>query len=290
MNGRIIEALSGFYYVETDNGIIECRARGRFRNDGTSPLVGDIVEIHVSGGMGSVDRIMPRNNFLLRPPISNIDILFIVSSSVTPSPNLLLIDRITALCEYKHITPIIVFNKNDMGDVSDLVKIYRSAGYDAFECSAKTGEGREKFEQYLTNTVCAFTGNSGVGKSSIINFLFPELSLLTGEISEKLGRGRHTTRHTQLFRHKYNGYVADTPGFSSLDIDLYDYGFKETLCSLFPEFTKVDGCRFSDCKHIGESDCAVIKAVRDGTISAERYRSYKTMFEELKDIKPWMKK
>lgn len=288
MNGLIIKALSGFYYVETEEGIIECKARGRFRNSGTSPLVGDRVAVVIEGNKGVVDEILPRKNYLDRPPVANIDKLFIISSAVTPIPNCLLIDRLTALSEFKNITPVIVFNKNDEGDVSDFVRKYSKVGYKTIECSAKTGDGCDLIKAELADSISAFTGNSGVGKSSILNLLFPELSLSTGEVSEKLGRGRHTTRHTELFWHKYNGYVADTPGFSSLESDVSSLDFKEELINCFPEFSEYSGrCKFSDCKHIGENGCVIKNAVDLGEIEKSRLESYIAIHNELKDLKHW---
>lgn len=288
MEGFIVKALSGFYYVETEDGVIECKARGKFRNVGASPLVGDRVSLIKEGEKGVVDKIFDRKNYLDRPPLANIDKLFIVSSAVTPAPNALLIDRLTALCEHKNITPIIVFNKNDEGDVSDYVKRYSAIGYKSLECSAKTGDGCDAIRSELEGSISAFTGNSGVGKSSILNILFPDLSLSTGEVSEKLGRGRHTTRHCELFRHSFGGYVADTPGFSSLEADAASLDFKDDLINCFPEFSEFQGiCKFSDCKHIGESGCAVCDAVKEGKIHPERHNSYLTIYNELKDLKHW---
>lgn len=288
MEGLIVKALSGFYYVETEEGVIECKARGKFRNVGASPLVGDRVSLIKEGEKGVVDKIFDRKNYLDRPPLANIDKLFIVSSAVTPAPNALLIDRLTALCEHKNITPIIVFNKNDEGDVSDYVKRYSAIGYKSLECSAKTGDGCDAIRSELEGSISAFTGNSGVGKSSILNILFPDLSLSTGEVSEKLGRGRHTTRHCELFRHSFGGYVADTPGFSSLEADAASLDFKDDLINCFPEFSEFQGiCKFSDCKHIGESGCAVCDAVKEGKIHPERHNSYLTIYNELKNLKHW---
>lgn len=288
MEGLIVKALSGFYYVETEEGVIECKARGKFRNVGASPLVGDRVSLIKEGEKGVVDKIFDRKNYLDRPPLANIDKLFIVSSAVTPAPNALLIDRLTALCEHKNITPIIVFNKNDEGDVSDYVKRYSAIGYKSLECSAKTGDGCDAIRSELEGSISAFTGNSGVGKSSILNILFPDLSLSTGEVSEKLGRGRHTTRHCELFRHSFGGYVADTPGFSSLEADAASLDFKDDLINCFPEFSEFQGiCKFSNCKHIGESGCAVCDAVKEGKIHPERHNSYLTIYNELKDLKHW---
>lgn len=288
MKGLIVKALSGFYYVKTDEGIIECKARGRFRNIGESPLVGDYVEISKQNGKGAVESISERKNYLLRPPVANIDKLFIISSAVTPTPNLLLIDRMTALCEYKNIEPIIVFNKTDAGDIEIFANKYRKVGYKTIECSALNKIGIEEIISELNGAVSAFTGNSGVGKSSILNVIFPELALSTGEVSDKLGRGRHTTRHTELFEHGYSGYVADTPGFSSFEVTEDSIDFREQLELCFPEFKeRIGTCRFSDCKHIGERGCSVCSARDSGEIDSDRYESYLTIYNELKDIKPW---
>lgn len=289
MEGLIIKAISGFYYVETaDKTVIECKARGKFKNISQSLLVGDRVNITLSGENGVVDTVLPRKNILNRPPVANIDKLFIVSSSVVPSPNALLIDRMTALCVYKNIDPVIVFNKTDLEDVSPWCEIYRGAGLKTIACSAKTGEGIEEIIAELKGNISAFTGNSGAGKSSLLNKIFPTLNLSTGDVSSKLGRGRHTTRHTELFPHSFEGYVADTPGFSSLEADKDDLEFKENLCNFFLDFDEFKfDCRFSDCNHIGEKGCAVFEAVKAGKIQPSRYKSYKTIFEELKDINAW---
>lgn len=288
MKGLIVKALSGFYYVETEKGIVECKARGKFRNINQSPFVGDRVEITLDGAKGTVDAINERKNLLYRPPVANIDKLFIVSASVTPTPNTLLIDRMTAICAYKDIEPIIVFNKNDLEDVTPWCSIYKNAGFKAIACSAVTGEGIEEIKAELKGCISAFTGNSGAGKSSLLNIIFPKLKLNTGNVSDKLGRGRHTTRHTELFAHEFGGYVADTPGFSSLEVDKDDLEFKENLSNCFIEFEdfKYD-CRFTDCAHIGEKGCQVCAAVKDGKIEKTRYESYLTIYNELKDIKAW---
>lgn len=288
MDGIIIKAISGFYYVETKAGIIECKARGRFKERGTTPLVGDRVKVLISGEKGVIEEVFPRKNHLSRPPVANIDKLFIVSSSVTPTPNTLIIDRMTAICEYNRIEPIIIFNKNDLEDVSHWCGIYERAGFKTIACSAVSGEGVDKIKAELKDCISAFTGNSGAGKSSLLNIIFPKLSLSVGEVSDKLGRGRHTTRHTELFGHEFGGYVADTPGFSSLEADKGDFKFKEMLPQLFPEFEPFEcGCSFSDCNHIGEKGCAVCEAVKQGDIEQTRYSSYLAMFDELKDLKIW---
>lgn len=288
MEGLIVKALSGFYYVKTEKGIIECRARGKFRSENKTPFVGDRVEIELAGEKGTVCDIIQRKNLLYRPPIANIDKLFIVSSSVTPTPNTLLIDRMTAVCAYKNIEPIIVFNKNDLEDVSHWCRIYENAGFKTIACSAATGDGVDLIKQELKGCISAFTGNSGAGKSSLLNIIFPDLNLSTGDVSDKLGRGRHTTRHTELFAHGFDGYVADTPGFSSLEADRDDLSFKNALPDLFIEFDsfKFD-CLFGDCAHIGEKGCAVCSAVKQGEIEKTRYESYLTIYSELKDVKAW---
>ena len=288
MEGIIVKAISGFYYVEAEGEIFECKARGKFRSTGETLLVGDRVNFAVDGNKGTVDGILTRRNALFRPPVANIDKLFIVSSSVTPIPNTLLIDRMTALCAYKNIEPVIIFNKNDLEDVSPWAEIYKKAGFKTIACSAVSGEGIDDIKAELEGCVSAFTGNSGAGKSSLLNLVFPSLQLATGEVSDKLGRGRHTTRHTELFKHSFGGYVADTPGFSSLEADKDDLAFKEALPDCFIEFEnyKYD-CLFKDCRHIGEKGCAVARAFHEGQIGATRYESYLAMFDELKDIRAW---
>lgn len=289
MNGIIIKALSGFYYVESENQIYECKARGNFRKTGVSPLVGDRVEFEITdAGRGVVNTVIERKNLLIRPNVANIDKLFIVSSFQTPAPNAFIIDKITAIAVYNNIEPIIVFNKCDMGDFSAWLKIYKNAGFKTFVVSAETGEGIDDIKAELKDSVSAFTGNSGVGKSSILNRLFGESVIKTGEVSETLGRGRHTTRHIEAYKLSFGGYVVDTPGFSSLDYDTTDYAFKEQLPELFPDFSDyIYDCRFTGCSHTKETGCAVIKAVNDGKIEESRHASYLQLVEELKDLKPW---
>lgn len=289
MQGIIIKAISGFYYVSDGAQTVECKAKGAFRNEKVTPLVGDRVEVEIlSDGKGVVKELLPRKNFLARPPVANIEKAFIVSSFCTPAPNTLIIDTMISLCEYKKIIPVLLFNKDDLGDFEDFINIYKSVGYKAITCSAKEKRGIEEIKAELKNSVSVFTGNSGVGKSSILNEILPEALLQTGEISQKLGRGRHTTRHTELFPLPFGGYVADTAGFSSIEADKTDYNYKLQLEDTFKEFGDYLGkCRFTGCSHIGEKGCAVCEAVEQGKIQKTRYESYLSLFDGLKDLKEW---
>lgn len=289
MSGIIIKALSGFYYVSDGERTFECRARGSFRKSGVSPLVGDKVEFTVSAdGKGVVEQVFPRKNELSRPPVANIDKLYIVSSFENPAPNTYIIDKSAALAEYRGIEPVIVFNKRDMGDFDDLEQLYRRAGFSVFTVSALNGEGMDLLCSSLKGSVGAFSGNSGVGKSSILNFLFGSEKLATGEVSQKLGRGRHTTRHTELYPLPFGGYAADTPGFSSVDYYIGDYKFKENLICNFRDLKEYAGeCRFTSCTHTSEKGCALREALKKGIIEQSRYASYVALFEELKDLRPW---
>lgn len=289
MEGIIIKALSGFYYVSSGNETYECKARGNFRKNGVSPLVGDSVVFEsTSERTGIIDKVLPRKNCLIRPPVANIDKLFIVSSYSSPQPNTYLIDKMTVIAEYNNIDPIIVFNKCDMGDFGEFKAIYEKSGFKTYVVSAEDGIGIKELENEMKNSVSAFTGNSGVGKSSILNHILGENLIATGEVSDKLGRGRHTTRHTELYRIKSGGFIADTPGFSSLELDLTDFELKEKLQYCFNDFEDYLGkCRFSSCSHTKESGCAVIEAVENGHIQKTRHESYIQLFDELKDLKPW---
>ncbi len=288
MQGIIVKAISGFYYVKTPNGIFECKARGSFRKSGITPLCGDNAEITVlDNSHGTVEKILNRKNFLYRPPIANVDKAFIVSSYETPAPNALILDTFTTICEYKNITPILIFNKSDLGDFSEWVNCYNQVGYKTIVCSAKDGSGLSEIRNELKNSVSVFTGNSGVGKSSLLNCLFGNLDLKTGAVSEKLGRGRHTTRHVELFEFS-EGFVADTPGFSEIELDADDYGIKEQLPNCFVEFSDfLQSCKFTGCSHTGEKGCAVCAAAASGLIPASRLNSYKMLFNELKGLKEW---
>ncbi len=292
MQGIIVKALSGFYYVKSEEKIYECKAKGAFRNEGISPLIGDVVAFDTTDEThGIITEIMPRKNALVRPPVANIDRVIIVSSFCTPAPNNLIIDTLTVICEHNGIEPILVFNKSDLGDFTEWIELYKSVGYKVFVTSTETGDGISELKNEMLDGITVLTGNSGVGKSSILNSLFPKLNLAVGEISQKLGRGRHTTRHSQLYRLSSGGFVADTPGFSSLEIDKTDFSFKENLENCFPEFNEFLGsCRFTGCSHTGEKGCAVCEAVKKGAIPVFRHESYISLYNELKDLKVWQTK
>ena len=286
--GRIVRSLSGFYDVRTPGGLITCRARGILRKAGSSPLTGDLVEISVEKGKGMVEKILPRKNHFIRPAVANVDALVVFAANVNPVTEPFLIDRVAAIAGDQNVDVYLCVNKCDLDPAMDLVRIYRHAGFPVICTSAETGEGVAELRALLTGKLTAFTGNSGVGKSSILNRLAPELKLETGEVSEKLGRGRHTTRHVELFALGDNTYVADTPGFSSFDTDQMELILKENLQYAFPDFGRFLGkCRFDDCSHRKEPDCAVRSAVEAGEIEASRYESYLRLYEKSSQIKAW---
>ena len=286
--GRIVRSISGFYDVQTDNKIISCRARGILRKQGNSPLTGDLVEITVEKGKGMVEKILPRRNSFVRPAVANIDTLVVFAANVNPVTEPFLIDRVAAIAGDQEVQVVLCVNKCDLDPAVDLVRIYENAGFSVICTSAETGEGVEQLRQLIEGKLTAFTGNSGVGKSSILNRLCPELELPTGEVSEKLGRGRHTTRHVELYRLGEDTYVADTPGFSSFDTDQMDVILKENLQYAFPDFGPFIGkCRFDDCSHRKEPDCAVREAFENGQIEATRYDSYLKLYEKASQINLW---
>lgn len=289
LKGTIIKGIGGFYYVEAAGEIYECKARGAFRKAKITPLVGDSVEILVDDNeKNSIESIGERRNYFNRPPISNVDNLVIVASTCDPKPNTLIIDRLTAVAFYKEVQPVIVFTKEDMNNAQELLDIYYSTGIPCFAVSNRTGEGIEKIKEFIDGSISVFTGNSGVGKSSLINCICPDFSLETGEISQKLGRGRHTTRHVELFKVN-NGYIADTPGFSSLDFETNDIIMKDELAYCFPEFKEYLGdCKFtSSCAHVNDKGCKVLEALNEGKINKSRHESYVALYNEVKDIKEW---
>ena len=292
MQGIIVRSLSGFYYVDIGSGVVACRAKGVFRKEGVTPLTGDRVEIETQGETGTVCAVLERKNAFTRPPIANVDLLCIVSSVTRPRPNLFVIDKLSAFSVYRNVEPVFVFSKADTADASEFVEIYRRSGFRSFACSAVTGEGFENFPPLVRGKTCVFTGNSGVGKSSIINALIPSLSLETNEISDKLGRGRHTTRSVSLYAYE-GGYLADTPGFSSMETDTRGETIKkEALADCFPEFAQFTGaCRFSvSCCHVKTRGCGVLRAVEEHRIPATRYESYARMYEEVRTLPDWEKR
>ncbi len=287
--GIITKITGGFYYVEAAGVSHECKARGVFRRRGMTPLVGDTVEITVpdDDGYCSIDMIGERKNMLVRPAMSNLDTLVIVSSVREPNVNLYLVDKMTAAAISKGIEPVVVFTKADLGDTDALVDTYRSVGMRAFSFSAVDNRGLDDIRTIFSGRITAFCGNSGVGKSTLLNALFPQLELKTGEISDKLGRGRHTTRTVELFS-RYGGYVADTPGFSTVDIERFELIRKDELKFAFPEFERFFGkCRFHSCNHLCEKGCLVLDAVDRGEIPRSRHDSYLRMYDEVKDIRDW---
>ena len=288
MNDRIIKALSGFYYVQTEDGVVECRARGKFRKEGVSPLVGDFVTISRSGKSGTVEEILPRKNSFIRPAVANVDLLVLLASCAIPQTEPFLIDRVLAIAGQQGVEPLICVNKNDLEPGEGLAGIYRRAGFRVVVTSAETGEGVDELRAAISGKLSAFTGNSGVGKSSILNALCPELKLAVGEVSEKLGRGRHTTRHIELYSLGNGTFVADTPGFSSFDTERMDLVLKDQLQYAFSDFAPYLGkCQFQDCAHLKEPGCAVRAALERGEIEPTRYESYKRLYEMAKEINPW---
>ena len=286
--GRIIRSISGFYDVQTSAGLLNCRARGIMRKEGNSPLTGDRVEITVERGKGMVESILPRKNSFVRPAVANIDALVVFAANVNPITEPFLIDRVAAIAGDQEVPVYLCVNKCDLDPAVDLVRIYEKAGFPVICTSAETGDGVEELRQLLRGKLTAFTGNSGVGKSSILNRLCPELALPTGEVSEKLGRGRHTTRHVELYALGEDTYVADTPGFSSFDTDQMDVILKENLQYAFPDFGKFIGqCRFDDCSHRKEPGCAVRAALEAGELEKTRYDSYLRLYEKASQINVW---
>lgn len=289
MTGLIIKAIGGVYTVEASEGVYECKARGVFRKKNISPVCGDSVEFSLENdGTGVIDKINERKSLLIRPPLANLDLLVFVTSTCEPQPNLLLLDKFIAIAEYKKITPAVVFTKIDKCDFKQYEDIYSKAGIAVFAVDNTTGEGSAEVRDFLSGKLSAFTGNTGVGKSSLLNNIFPQLDLATNEISKKLGRGKHTTRHVQLYKLECGGYIADTPGFSSFDTNRYDIIFKDDLADCFCEFREYMGkCRFVNCSHTKEKGCAVIEAVNEGRIPRSRHESYVEMYEQARQLKEW---
>ena len=286
--GRIVRSLSGFYDVQTNAGLVTCRARGALRKESQSPLTGDMVEITVERGKGMVEKILPRRNSFVRPAVANLDALVVFAANTNPVTEPFLIDRVAAIAGDQEVPVYLCVNKCDLDPAQDLVRIYTKAGFPVICTSAETGEGVEQLRELLQGKLTAFTGNSGVGKSSILNRLCPGLELATGEVSEKLGRGRHTTRHVELYDLGEDTYVADTPGFSSFDTDQMEVILKENLQYAFGDFAPYIGkCQFHDCTHRKEPGCAVTAALAAGEIEESRYESYLKLYEKSSQINLW---
>lgn len=285
---RIIKALSGFYYVQTEDGVVECRARGRFRRQDQSPLVGDFVRITRQVDKGVLEALLPRKNAFIRPAVANIDQLVVLASCAIPVTEPFLIDRVLAIAQLQNVPALVVVNKDDLAPAQPLAEIYRRAGVPVLVTSAETGEGIEALREALAGKLSCLTGNSGVGKSSLLNRACPQLQLPVGEVSEKLGRGRHTTRHIELYSLGSNTFVADTPGFSAFDTERMELVHKEQLQYAFPEFAPYLGhCQFPDCAHRKEPGCAVRKALAEGEIGQTRYDSYERLYELASQLKEW---
>ena len=293
MEGIILKALSGFYYVDGGDGALTaCRGRGKFRHQKLTPLVGDRVRFTPLGeGAGILDEILPRKNQFQRPAVANIDQLVVIASGAVPVTDPFLIDRVVSIAEGRDCEPVICINKCDLDAAEELYQTYRKAGFLTLRVSAETGEGIPELAAAIAGKVSAFTGNSGVGKSSILNALEPGFGPQVGEVSEKLGRGRHTTRHVELYRLANGAIVADTPGFSSFDAERMELLRKEDLGGASREFRPyLVQCRFVGCSHVKEKGCAVLAAVKAGEIAPSRHASYVRLYEQAKEVPEWERK
>ncbi len=288
--GKILKGVGGFYYVETSDGIFECRARGKFRKDDLTPYVGDNVVVSVEdSGLGYVCEILERKNSFIRPPVANIDKLVVVVALKDPVPDTLFIDKMLVIAECAGVKPALCFNKSDLcDDEPELCSLYKNAGYDVFITSTKNKTGIDGLKKFIQNSVTAVCGFSGVGKSSMMNILTDSKDFEVGEISSKLSRGKHTTRHVELIKLSFDTFLADTPGFSSLSLP--DSITGENLINYFPELNAhTDNCKFADCRHISDKFCSVYDAVVKGEISSSRYNNYKILYDMIKDNKEWKK-
>lgn len=288
-DGIISKALSGFYYVSSEDGLLECKARGRFRLDGTSPLVGDRVRCsRDQNGKGRIDAVEPRRNWFIRPAVANIDTMVFVAANTNPVTDPFLVDRVSVIAAEAGCQLILCINKADVDPGEELYNTFTAAGFPVVRTSAETGQGMEALRTLIDGKICAFTGNSGVGKSSILNRLLPGAAIPTGAVSEKLGRGKHTTRHVELYALGGDTFVADTPGFASFDVEMMTPIPKEQLQYDFIDFAPYLGrCRFNDCAHLKEPGCAVTQALTQGELMPSRYRSYVRLYELSAQHKSW---
>lgn len=288
--GIILKGIGGFYYVDTADGLIECKARGRFRKTVGKPIVGDRVtlEVQPEDGTGYLLDIAPRKNSLVRPAVANLDLVVAVASAAPPVTDPFLIDKVTAIAVHKEIGALVVINKTDENPGDELFETYQKSGIDVLRVSALTGEGIDELKDRLHGRVAAFAGNSGVGKSSVLNRIDPQFGAEVGAISDRIGRGKHTTRHVELHPIEGGGYIADTPGFSSFETEQMDLVLAEDLQYAFPEFEPYIGqCQFTGCAHVKEKGCAVLAAVAAGEIAKSRHESYVKLYNSVKDLKQW---
>lgn len=287
--GVITKAVGGNYYVAAADNVICCNARGIFRKKNISPSAGDNVTVCIEeNNLPVIDEIEQRRNYIIRPPIANLDVALIVSSAVDPAPNTLITDKLISIFENKGIEPVLVLTKHDLQNCDEFAQIYRSCGFRVIYMDNLTGEGIEEIKPVIAGKMSALIGNSGVGKSSLMNILFPNLKTDTGDISKKLGRGRHTTRQVEFYPLDGGGYIADTPGFSTVEVSKYGFIPKNELQYSFREFAPyLDKCRFRDCVHLKESGCAVLQAVKSGEINPSRHASYVRMYEEADRLNEW---
>ena len=289
VEGIILKGIGGFYYVDTAEGLIECKARGKFRLKTGKPVIGDRVEIEIQpDGTGYMMSIAERRNQLMRPAVANLDQLVVVCAAAPPRTDPFLIDKVTAIAEHKEMDVLIVINKTDIDSGDELFRVYTQAGFTVLRVSAETGEGVDELKAHLKGKTSAFAGNSGVGKSSLLNRIDSRFALKVGAISQKIERGRHTTRHVELMKLEDGGYIADTPGFSAFNLEQMDLVLKNDLQYTFREFAPyLNQCRFTGCAHVKEKGCAIIAAVEAGKISKERHESYCRLYDSVKDIKEW---
>lgn len=289
MQGYVVKGIGGFYYVKVDDQVLECKAKGIFRKRRISPVAGDNVTLETENGGTVIAQIAERKNVFVRPPIANLDVLFLVASTTQPVPSTLVLDKLSAIAVDKGVQPVIVCTKGDLAETNFLQQAYAKSTLPFIRVDYETGAGLEEIKNWINGRLCAFCGNSGVGKSTLLNALLPELERETGEISHKLGRGRHTTREVTIFE-AFGGRIADTPGFASLDTGKACYIPKENLELAFPEFRPYLGkCKFTGCSHRSEKDCAILAALERGELSRTRYDSYAAMYDEVKDIKDWQR-